>query len=163
AEHLDETIETASNFWQNLQFDLVLSAAVVVVVWALIRPRDLANGKPYWWASLGLLLLALCPLLVLGDTLVRPLAKSQYVGRSAAGLVVAAMVVFIWAYASDLRAKLPAFLVLTQGDAARRFMAFAMLMLVATLPSDVYLTRNWTLYLDTVREAVRGHPGVIAF
>jgi hypothetical protein len=163
AEHLDETIETASNFWQNLQFDLVLSAAVVVVLWALIRPRDLASGKPYWWASLGLLLLALCPLLVLGDTLVRPLAKSQYVARSAAGLVIAAMVVFIWAYASDLRGKLPAFVVLTQGDGDRRFMAFAMLMLLATLPSDIYLTRNWTLYLDTMREAVRGHPGVIAF
>jgi hypothetical protein len=163
AEHLDETIETASNFWQNLQFDLVLSTAAVVVVWALLRPRDLASSKPYWWASLGLLLLALCPLMVLGDTLVRPLAKSQYVARSAAGLVIAAMVVFIWGYASSLRARLPAFVVLTQGDAARRFMAFAVLMLLATLPSDIYLTRNWTLYLDTMREAVRSHPGVIAF
>jgi hypothetical protein len=163
AEHLDETIETASNFWQNLQFDLVLSAAVVVVLWALIRPRDLVSGRPYSWASLGLLLLALCPLLVLGDTLVRPLAKSQYVARSAAGLVIAAMVVFIWAYASGLRGKLPAFVVLTQGDAARRFMAFAILMLLATLPSDIYLTRNWALYLDAVRETVRGRPGVIAF
>jgi hypothetical protein len=101
--------------------------------------------------------------MVLGDTLVRPLAKSQYVARSAAGLVVAAMVVFIWGYASGLRARLPAFMVLAQGDAARRFLAFAMLMLLATLPSDIYLTRNWTFYLDTVREAVRTQPGVIAF
>jgi hypothetical protein len=162
-EHLDETIQTASNFWQNLQFDLMLSAAVVVVVWALIRPHDLKSGKPYCWATLGLLLLALSPLLVLGDTLVRPLAKSQYVARSAAGLVIAAMVVFVWAYASDLRSRLPSFVVLCGGDASRRFMAFALLMLLATLPSDIYLTRNWTLYLDTVREAVRSHDGVIAF
>jgi hypothetical protein len=162
-EHLDETIETASNFWQNLQFDLVLSAAVVVVLWALIRPRDLLRGRPYWWASIGLLLLALCPLLVLGDTLVRPLAKSQYVARSAAGLVIAAMVVFIWAYASNLRLKLPAFTALADGRAAARFMAFALLMLLATLPSDIYLTRNWTYYLDTMRAAVRSHQGVIAY
>ncbi|MBV8185876.1 MAG: hypothetical protein JOY64_24785 [Alphaproteobacteria bacterium] len=162
-EHLDETIETASNFWQNLQFDLVLSAAIVVVLWALIRPRDLLRGRPYWWASIGLLLLALCPLLVLGDTLVRPLAKSQYVARSAAGLVIAAMVVFIWAYASNLRLKLPAFTALADGRAAARFMAFALLMLFATLPSDIYLTRNWTYYLDTMRAAVRSQPGVIAF
>jgi hypothetical protein len=162
-EHLDETIETASNFWQNLQFDLVLAAAVVVVAWALIRPRDLASSRPYRWASVGLLLLALCPLLVLGDTLVRPLAKSQYVARSAAGLVIAAMVVFIWAYASGLRARLLAFIVLRESDAGRRFMVFALLMLLATLPSDIYLTRNWTLYLDTMREAVRSRQGVIAF
>ena len=162
-EHLDETIETASNFWQNLQFDLALAAALVVVLWALFRPGDLARGKPYRWACIGLLLLALSPLLVLGDTLVRPLAKSQYVARSAAGLVIGAMVLFIWAAVSALRGRLPAFAALAQGDAGRRFMAFALLMLLSTLPSDVYLTRNWALYLDTVREAVRSRHGVIAF
>src|SRR5215813_3914674 len=61
-EHLDETIETAANFWQNLQFDLVLAAALVVVLWALVRPRDLASRRLYWWAGLCLLLLALSPL-----------------------------------------------------------------------------------------------------
>jgi hypothetical protein len=73
------------------------------------------------------------------------------------------MVVFIWAYASNLRARLPAFVVLREGDAGGRFMAFALLMLLATLPSDVYLTRNWGHYLDIMREAVRSHQGVIAF
>lgn len=162
-EHLDETIETASNFWQNLQFDLVLSAAVVVVVWAVVRPRDLLTSKPYGWASLGLLLLALSPLLVLGDTLVRPLAKSQYVARTAAGLVIAATVMLIWAYVSNLRLRVPAFVVLADAGAAARFMAFALLMLLATVPSDIYLTRNWSLYLDTVRTLVRSQRGVIAY
>ena len=44
-EHLDETIETATNFWQNMQFDLAVAAALVVVVWALVRPRDLALAQ----------------------------------------------------------------------------------------------------------------------
>jgi hypothetical protein len=77
--------------------------------------------------------------------------------------VIAAMVVFIWAYASGLRARLPAFVVLCEAGGGRRFMAFAMLMLLATLPSDIYLTQNWTFYLDTMREAVRSRPGVIAY
>lgn len=162
-EHLDETIQTASNFWQNLQFDLVLAAALVVVVWALIRPDDLRGARPYLWAGLCLLLLALSPLLVLSDSLVRPLAKSQYVARTAAGLVVVSIVVFIWAYASRLAGRLPAFVVLRTPDAGRHFAAFALVMLLAVLPSDIYLTRNWAGYLGVMRAAVRSHEGVIAF
>jgi len=110
-----------------------------------------------------LVLLALSPLLVLSDTLVRPLAKSQYVARTAAGLVVGAIVIFIWAYASKLRGKLPAFVVLGSPVAARRFAGFALVMLLAVLPSDIYLTRNWVQYLDAVRSTVRAHDGVVAF
>src|SRR5262249_58027255 len=80
-EHLDETLETATNFWQNLQFDLAVLAALVVVVWALVRPRDLSGSKPYRWAGFCLFLLALSPLLVLSDGLVRPLAKAQELAR----------------------------------------------------------------------------------
>ncbi|MFO1084401.1 MAG: hypothetical protein U1E21_07555 [Reyranellaceae bacterium] len=162
-EHLDETLQTAANFWQNLQFDLALLAALVVVVWALIRPRDLLTVKPYRWALIGLLVLALSPLLALSDTLVRPLAKSQYVARTAAGLVVAAIVIFIWAYASRLRHKVPALAVLGEAQAARRFLGFAALMVLAVLPSDIYLTRTWSSYLDAMRTTVRGKEGVIAF
>ena len=162
-EHLDETIETATNFWQNMQFDLAVAAALVVVVWALVRPSDLTGGKPYRWAAVCLVLLALSPLLMLGDVLVRPLAKSQYVARTAAGLIIASIVVFIWAYASNVRAKLPAFVVLTAPVAARRFLIFALLILLAVLPSDIFLTQSWVAYLDAMRTTVRDHGGVIAF
>ncbi|HTB39090.1 MAG TPA: hypothetical protein VK777_18505, partial [Reyranella sp.] len=162
-EHLDETIETARNFWQNMQFDLVVAAALVVVVWALVRPRDLALAKPYRWAAVCLVILALSPLLMLGDVVVRPLAKSQYVARTAAGLIIASIVVFIWAYASNLRGKLPAFVVLGTQQAARRFLIFALLILVAVLPSDIFLTQSWVSYLDAMRTTVRDHDGVIAF
>ena len=119
--------------------------------------------KPYRWAILALAVLALSPLLALSDTLVRPLAKSQYVARTAAGLVVAAIVVFIWVQGSRLREKVPAFLVLGDPQAARRFLGFAVVMLAAVLPSDVYLTQNWISYLDIMRSTVRGRDGVIAF
>lgn len=162
-EHLDETIGTASNFWQNLQFDLAFAAVLIVVVWGLVRPRDLLTGRPYRWAGLCLVLLALSPLLVFSDTLVRPLAKSQYVARQAAGMVIVAIVLFIWLYARLLREKLPAFAVLSKADASRRFLAFALIVLLAVLPSDIYLTRNWASYLDVVRDEVRARSGVIAF
>jgi len=67
---------------------------------------------------------------------VRPLAKSQYVARTAAGLIIASIVVFIWAYASTLRGKLPAFVVLGSPAAAQRFAGFA---LVALLVSSLRL------------------------
>jgi len=134
-----------------------------VVVWALVRPSDLTGGKPYRWAAVCLVLLALSPLLMLGDVLVRPLAKSQYVARTAAGLIIASIVVFIWAYASNVRGKLPAFVVLTAPVAARRFLIFALLILLAVLPSDIFLTQSWVAYLDAMRTTVRDHGGVIAF
>jgi hypothetical protein len=162
-EHLAETIETATNFWQNLQFDLALAAALVVVVWALVRPRDLLSRNPYLWAGVFLAILALSPLLALSDTLVRPLAKSQYVARTCAGMVIATIVVFIWLYGSRLYTKLPAFVVLRMPGAARRFLAFALVLALAILPSDIYLTTTWMSYLDAVRTTVRSHDGVIAY
>src|SRR3990167_5033405 len=115
-EHLSDTVATATNFWQNMQFDMALAAALVVVGWALINPRALLGTRPYWWAALCLVILALSPLLAASDTLVRPLAKSQYVARTAAGLGIATIVIFIWAYRSDVGAKLPALAILCTPD-----------------------------------------------
>jgi hypothetical protein len=85
------------------------------------------------------------------------------VARTAAGLVIATIIVFIWAYRSRLGAKLPALAVLRLPEASRRFVAFALLMLLAGLPADVYLTRTWMAYLEAVRTVVRTQNGVIAF
>src|SRR3954468_21836293 len=76
ADHLEETWVMAADFWQNIPFDLVLGAAVIVVGWALVRPQDLKRWLPYVCGGIFLVLLALSPLLVLSDGLVRPLAKS---------------------------------------------------------------------------------------
>ncbi|CAN5923534.1 hypothetical protein BH11PSE3_BH11PSE3_25360 [soil metagenome] len=162
-EHLEETIQTATNFWQNMQFDLAVAAALVIVVWALVRPRDLLSGKPYRWAAVCLVMLALSPLLAYSDTLVRPLAKSQYVARQAAGLVIVAIVVFIWAYGSGLRDRFAPFVTLRAPEAGRRLLAFALVLALAIVPSDIYLTKSWSTYLDVVRTTVRGQEGVIAF
>lgn len=162
-DHLSNTLTTAANFWQNIQFDMALAAALVVVGWALIDPRSLLGTRPYRWAGFFLVILALSPVLGLSDTLIRPLAKSQYVARTAAGLVIATIIVFIWAYRSNLAARIPALVILGTPVAARRFVTFALLMMLACLPSDIYLTGTWISYLDAVRTAVRTQNGVITF
>ncbi len=162
-EHLEETYDTALNFWQNMQFDLALGAAMVVVVWALVKPLDLLKVRPYRWAALCLGLLALSPLLAATDTLIRPLAKSQYVARTVSGVVIAAIVVFIWVYASDAHRHFKALILLRTREGARRFLAFACLIPFAVVPSDALLTVTWSSYLDVLRETVRSRSGEIAF
>src|SRR4029077_9505836 len=120
AEHLEESWHQAFFFWQNMQFDFVFVAAALTVVWGLLRPGDLATLGPYRWALILLVILALSPLLALTDTLFRPLAKSQYVARMASGLVIAFMVVVIWAYKARPQRKLPALVVLDAPDTGRR-------------------------------------------
>ena len=91
--HLDESINQIHFFWQNMQFMLSMVAALTLGIWALLKPADLLQAKPYLWAGVWIVLLALSPLLAVGENLVRPLAKSQYVARALSGGVIAGIVV----------------------------------------------------------------------
>lgn len=162
-DHLSRTAATALDAWQNAQFDLALGAAVVVAAWAVARPADLAGRKPYLVAGVFLVLLALSPVLVILDTLVRPHAKSQYVARSLAGVVIATIVVLVWAYKSQLGARIQAFVVLRRPEAGNRLLTFGCLMVLAVLPSNAILTFEWRDYLEAVRTTVRSQDGVVAY
>jgi len=128
----------------------------------LLRPADLQSIRPYRWAAIAVVLLALSPLLAFGDNLVRPLAKSQYVARSAGGLVIVAIVLFVWAYKSGIRERLKALVMLRDPANARRFLAFALLIVLANVPSDVFLTSTWIDYTRALRQTVTTHSGVVA-
>lgn len=160
-EHLEEVWLMAINFWQNLQFDLALLATVVLVAWALVRPADLARNRPYAYAAVFLALLALSPLLALTDGLVRPLAKSQYVARTVSGLIIATMVVACVAYRTVPPLRLPVFEALRRPDAARRFLSFSFVMLLAGLPADLQLTQSWVGYLEAIRASIQSRGGII--
>jgi hypothetical protein len=162
SEHLVETWMMAADFWQNLQFDLALGAAVIVVGWALLRPADLQRGLPYLCAGAFLVLLALSPLLTLSDGLIRPLAKSQYVARTVSGLIIATMVVLAVIWRSKLAGGLTAMAALRAPAAARRFLGFAFVMLLASLPADLFLTYTWVAYIDAMHASVQKGSGVIA-
>lgn len=161
--HLDETLEQAKYFWQNMQFDLLFLPALTIVVWALVRPADLATSRPYRWAAIGLLLLVLSPLMAMTDTLVRPLAKSQYVSRVMGGLTVCAIMIFMWLYRSDFHVQLKALIVLRRREGARRFLAFAFLMPLAILPSDIFLSKTWVDFVRSTRATVTSRGGIIPY
>ena len=163
AEHLAETYDMALDFWQNLQFDLAFVAVAIVAVWALVRPEQLGTMRPYGWAAAFIALLALSPLLALSDTLVRPLAKSQYVARTVGGLIIAAMVVFLWCYAAQRLEAWRARVALQNKTVRRRVLAFACLVLVAMLPSDIFLSFTWQSFLKSFRQIVTTHTGVVTY
>jgi hypothetical protein len=162
-EHLAETYFAALNFWQNLQFDFAFGAVMIVAVWALVRPEHLLGTAPYRWASIIVALLALSPLLALSDTLVRPLAKSQYVARTVSGVIVATMVIFIWCYSAARFRNWRARVILRNPTAGQRLLGFACLVLLAVLPSDILLTLSWDSFLKTFRGTVVARSGIIAF
>jgi hypothetical protein len=160
-EHLEEVWVMALDFWQNLQFNLVLVATLIVIVWALVRPEALEGVRPYAWAAVFLGLLVLSPLLALSDeTVVRPLAKSQYVARTVSGLIIGSMVLVMLIHRSPAALGVPALAVLRRPAVSRRFLGFAKLMLATGVPAD--LTQSWTNYLDAMRAAVRTQGGIIA-
>jgi len=161
--HFDETLQQAKYFWQNMQFDLVFGPAIVIVLWALLRPADLATARPYRWAAIGLALLVLSPLLAATDTLIRPLARAQYLTRVMGGLTVCAIMIFMWLYRSDLHVRLKALIVLRRPEAAGRFLAFACLMPLAILPSDLFLSKTWIDFVSATRATVTSRGGLIPF
>jgi hypothetical protein len=163
AEHLDETYVMALNFWQNLQFDLVFIPVATVAVWALVRPEQLRTVRPYLWAAVWVVLLALSPLLAFTDTQLRPLARSHYVARTVCGLIIAAMVVFLWCYTARKLDQWRVRLALQDGAARRRVLVFACLILLAMVPSDIFLSLSWQSYLTSFRQTVTSHTGVVAF
>lgn len=162
-EHLSETVAMIHHFWQNMQFMLVLTAATTLAVWALVRPADLAVWKPYRWAAVWMVLLALSPLLAISEGQIRPLAKSQYVARTLSGGLIAAIVVAIWIYASHFGRSLTVMKMLRLPAVERRILVFSCALFLSVLPSDIYLTASWTRYLDAFRDTVQTRSGLIAF
>ncbi|MBS0540147.1 MAG: hypothetical protein JSR47_15375 [Proteobacteria bacterium] len=160
--HIGDTLGQIVNFWHNIPFDCAFGAALVVVVWALVRPADLTTAKPYRWAIVLLALMALSPLLAVAETLIRPLPKAQYVARTMGGLVVCGILVFLWLHTSRLHNRLKALIVLRRPDAARRLLAFACLMPLAAGPSDILLSREWVGFLDAARATVTSRTGIVA-
>ena len=161
---------TLAETWQfrfNIQLDLLLMAAAIMVVWGTVRPHDLERPwpflTPYWIAGLFVLLVALSPLLIVAQAFVAPpYSTSQQTSRTAVAPLAVAAVLFIWLQASRRCAGLlPLFSVLRKPQAARRLVLFASAMLVATVPWNAMLTVLYSRYLEVVRATIRDHGGLI--
>ena len=153
---------TVFAFWRNMPFDLALGATLVMVFWSVAKPADLGLNRPYLWAGLWLVGLALLPLIPLGDT-VRPLDTHYYNTRTICGLVTAGVAVFIWARRAYAGTVLAVFGILQTPEAGRRLLGFSFAMLLAMLPSEIGVTKTWISVLDTIRKVVQTREGTIAF
>lgn len=159
---LADTVWDARLSWHNVQLALMLSAALTVVIWGLLRPGDLRRRGPYVLACCLLLLIALSPVLAWQFPQFRPDALEHYRARNAAGIVTAAVVVFIWARTYRCGAWLAALMMLEDPVVARRFLTFSLLMLLAILPSSIFLTTTWMSFLEVMRTTIRTHHGIVA-
>jgi hypothetical protein len=148
-------------FWRNPIFVLSLAAAGTVLLWALVRPRDLVGYKPYGSAAPAIAALCLSPLLVKTGLFGPHYAYTQNITRIAAGAVIVAAILFMWGYRWPV--KLAAFAILGSPATGRRLLAFACVILVATLPWNLTLSHLYVAYLDAVQQATRATGGLIAF
>lgn len=159
-----QAAEEAGNFlafWQNLQFALPLAAIVVVAIGALVAPRLLQQRGLYIGAGLFLVAAAICPLLWLTDSIVRPLAKTHYHSRMMAGVFVAGIVVVAWLYALRATWTPRALKLLAEPRIARRFLLFQMVAILSALPCDLLLTQMWSRNVAAFQATMDRRGGLI--
>jgi len=145
----------AWDFWKNPAFDLASIAALVVAGVALVRPAALATRWPWLVVAPALLAMLLLPLLVLTRGYFGPpFAYSQNITRFAAGPALVAIILFMWAHAPGWWPTPPK---------ARRLLAFAALLFLATLPWNATLAVVFVSYLDEMKVAIHDRPGIIAY
>jgi hypothetical protein len=159
--HVHETLTGISLFWTNLQFILPLAALVILVLAGLIAPRLLESRGLYLFAGLLLVLLALCPLLWLGDGTMRPFPKAHYHSRMAAGVVAAAIALSVWLYALGAAWGPRALALLARADNGRRLMLFGFAALLAALPADLLLSELWRRSVVEFQATIAARSGLI--
>jgi hypothetical protein len=150
------------DFWQNLQFVIPLAALAMIGIVGLVYPTWLRSPGPIVAAGLMAALLVTTPWL----REVRPAAflfpPSHYVARTAAGGLLAVLMLLAWLHVAWPKAQLRLLAVLHHRMAGQR-LATAMLVLVlgGAVP-EIWLTRQWADYLAWFRGVVTSHSGIVS-
>jgi hypothetical protein len=132
--YLAGVVGSVWDFRFNIQFDLLLVAAALFVLWALLRPADLVRPWPYLVAGLPVLLVMLSPLLVWAERFVAPpYSWTQPASRTIAGPIAAAIVLILW-LSRRRRATSPPIATLREPRAAGRLLLLACAMFAAMVP-----------------------------
>lgn len=148
--------ESVFSFWRNVQFDLVLAAALAIFIWWIARPRDLGTNRPFVWAGLPLAVLAAMPMF---SDMLAPINGQHWMARTAGGFVVGIIVCCLWARRGSLVSLSRLFGILGNPQAARRCLVFFFVMFLAGLPAELSATAGWNSFLETVRTTVRAREG----
>lgn len=162
-EQMQAALGSVFEFANNIQFTLPLAATAVVVLGAVCRPQLLRSRKVFVLAGALLLLLALSPLLWLGEGITRPFPKAPYGSRLAALGVTSLIAVAVVAFASPAWQRLPAFSLLRIPEHAGRLLRFAAMVFIAALPADLLLTELWRRSEVAFQHVIATRPGFVPF
>jgi hypothetical protein len=159
--HFAKVRSMSLEFWQNLQFSIPMVGLLICAVIGLMRPGLLRGRLPIVIIAITGAALALTPWYRLLSDYSILYPPSHYLARQAAGLLLAGLLVCLWAQAA-WRTKAPKILtVLREPGVARRLVAStAFLFAAATIP-DLALTGLWTGYLDRIATLVNRGEGTI--
>jgi len=163
-QYLDSVLFEAQRLRLLLPLVACVGAALLVLGCSLLWPRAVLGRALYVAGGVPLALLALSPLLAAANVVMHPpYAYWQCAGRTAAGLIVAGTILFMWLAKAEPRWKPALFAVLKLPLAARHLLLFAFAMLVATLPWYAVMTRLFVGYLDLVQQTIAQRGGVISY
>ena len=151
----------AFDFWQNLQFVVPLVALAVLAIISFARPEWLRGRGPVVVLGVAAALLLASPLLrrVAPQAMLFP--PSHYVARTAAGWLMAAILVAMWLHVGWRRRRPRLLAELARPEVGRRLAGAATALLLAAAVPDLALSRLWVGYLDYFRGLVTGHTGIV--
>ncbi len=150
------------DFWQNLQFLIAFAGLAMIAVVALAFPGWLASRGPIVAAAIAGAALVSTPWLrhLLGpDALLFP--PSHYVARSAAGGLLAALLLAMWVHVAWPGASWRLMTMLHQPIVASRLATAMVVLAVAGAVPDLALTRLWVDYLGWFRGVVTSRTGLV--
>ena len=163
-QYLDSVLFEAQRLRLLLPLVACAGAALLVLGCAIVRPRAVLGRALYIAGGVPLAFLALSPLLAAANVVMHPpYAYWQCAGRTAAGLIVAGTILFMWLANVEPRWKPTFFAMLKLPHASRRLLLFAFAMLAATLPWYVVMTRLFVGYLDLVQHTIAQRGGIIPY
>jgi hypothetical protein len=152
----------AFDFWQNLQFVVPLAGLAMMGLAALAFPSWLASRGPIVAACIvGLVLISTLWFRELLDPEAMVFPPAHYVARTAAGGLLAGLLVASWIHVAWPQTGVPLLAALRRPSAAPRLaMAMFILALAGAVP-DIALTRLWIDHLAWFRGMVTGQTGQI--
>jgi len=151
----------AFHFWQNMQFLVPLVGLGILTLVSLVWPGWLRSRGPVVWLGVVAVLLLATPLQRQLDPEAMLFPPSHYIARTAAGWLLAAILVAMWLYAGWHQDRPKLLTLLARPEIARRLLgALTAVMLAAAVP-DLVLDRLWFGYLDYFRGLVTDNTGVV--
>lgn len=161
-EHFVQVRAATWDFWQNLQFVVVLAGLALIAVVSLIVPSWLAGRGPVVAASIAGAVLASTPWFrqfVGPEAMLFP--PAHYIARSAAGGLLAVLLSAMWLHVAWPQARWQLLAILYRPAVAQRLATAMFVLVLAGAVPDLALTRYWIDYVAWFRGVVTTRSGLI--